>query len=138
MQSILHDVYVKERKLNVLYGTLAESDDEDGEDGFFLKACDDQSGGLELLQEINRKYGNTDIDVSILEKLGETVKRLKSSPGERGELIKQVLEFESELVEDYKRSLRFLTADDATRKMVNKMLTVKLVHKRDLLDKMNK
>lgn len=137
MSSLLHDAYVKERKLNLLYAALVELDQGSGEDSFFCQARDDQGGSLQVLQEINLKYSSEEIDPSILAKLGESVLRIKSGQVSKEELMQQTLEYESELVEDYKNSLRFLTADDQTRRLVNKMLTVKLVHKRDLLDKLN-
>jgi hypothetical protein len=137
LQSILHDAYVKERKLNLLYSALAELDGVTDADSFPGKACDEQDGSLQVLLEINEKYGNKDIDPGIIEKLGEGVLQIKSGHSSREELMKLILDYENELVEDYKKSLRFLTADDQTRRLVNKMLTVKLVHKRDLLDKLN-
>lgn len=137
LQSILHDAYVKERKLNLLYSALAELDEATDEESFPGRACDEQDGSLQVLLEINEKYGNKDIDPGIIEKLGESVLQIKSGHSGREELMKQILDYENELVEDYKKSLRFLTADDQTRRLINKMLTVKLVHKRDLLDKLN-
>jgi bacterioferritin (cytochrome b1) len=135
---IIHDAYIRERKLNLLYSMLDEIGDEADEDDFFRQACDDQTGSLQVLQDISRKYGEPEIDPGILEKLGESVLQLRSGRRDREELMRQSLEFESELVEGYKKSLRFLTTDDYTRKLVNKMLTVKLGHKRDLLDKLNR
>jgi hypothetical protein len=138
LEKIIHDAYIKERKLNLLYSLLAQLEDESDEDDFFRQACDDQGGSLEVLQDISRKYGDEAIDPGILEKLGESVLQLKSGRRDKEELMRQSLEFESELVEGYKKSLRYLTTDDYTRKLVNKMLTVKLGHKRDLLDKLNR
>lgn len=135
LQEILRDAYVKERKLNLLYRVLIDLDcAETDACELFRKAHDDQNGDLELLLEINHRYGNDDIDPNILEKVGEGFLQLRSNRRDRVELIRQVLESESELIETYKSSLRFLSADDQTRKLVNRMLTVKLVHKRDLMD----
>lgn len=137
LSEILHEVVVKERKLNLLYAALLKLDDLEPEDsGFYERAKDEQDGGLELLQEISGKYCREQIDPGILEKLGESLLQLKSGRTDHEQLLRQVLDFESELVEAYKHSLRFLTADDRTRKQVNRILTVKLTHKRDLLDKL--
>ncbi|MCK4857941.1 MAG: hypothetical protein KAT58_08240, partial [candidate division Zixibacteria bacterium] len=79
MQAILHDAYVKERKLVLLYGALMDGDDpETGEEDFLAVARNDQDGGIELLQEINRKYGNVEIEATIMDKLGENFLQLKS------------------------------------------------------------
>lgn len=135
LQEILRDAYVKERKLNLLYEILVEFDGSETHDnGLFTKARDDQNGDLQMLLEINKKYGNYDIDPNVLEKVGESLLHLRSNHREREELVRQVLDSEIQLVEIYKSSIRFLSADDQTRKLVNRMLTVKLVHKRDLMD----
>ncbi|MFH2054913.1 MAG: ferritin-like domain-containing protein [bacterium] len=137
MSELLHEAVVKERKLNLLYAALLKLDGlEPEESGFYERAKDEQDGGLELLQEISEKYCREQIDPNILEKLGESLLQLKSGHTDYEELLRKVLDFESELVEAYKQSLRFLTADDRTRKQVNRILTVKLTHKRDLLDKL--
>ncbi len=137
LSAILHEVVVKERKLNLLYAALLKFEGLDPVDSdFFEKVRDEQDGGLELLQEINQKYCPDQIDPNILERLGEGLLQLKSGRTEYEQLLRQVLDFEAALVEDYKQSLRFLTADDRTRKQVNRILTVKLTHKRDLLDRL--
>lgn len=137
LSEILHDAVVKERKLNLLYATLLKLDGlGEEENGFFTKARDEQDGGLELLQEISEKYCPQQIDPNVLEKLGESLLQLKSGHRDFEEVLRQILDFETELVEAYKQSLRFLTADDRTRKQINRILTVKLTHKRDLLDKL--
>lgn len=132
LQGIFRDVYIKERRLNLLYGILIESGTIGN--GFFIKASEDQSGGLQVLQEINLQYGNGEIDSSILEKMGESFLHLRSGLKEREDLMREILTAESELVELYKNSLRFLTSDDQTRRMINRILTVKLFHKRELMD----
>jgi hypothetical protein len=132
LQDIFRDVYIKERRLNLLYGILIESGTIGN--GFFIKASEDQSGGLQVLQEINLQYGNGEIDSSLLEKMGESFLHLRSGLKEREDLMREILTAESELVELYKNSLRFLTSDDRTRGMVNRILTVKLFHKRELMD----
>jgi hypothetical protein len=135
LQEILRDAYTRERKLNLLYHVLIEDDGaESDQNCFFRKAHDDQQGDLALLLEINRKYGNDDIDPNLLEKVGEGFLQLRSNRMDREALVRQVLELESQLIETYKSSLRFLSADDQTRKLINRILTVKLVHKRDLMD----
>jgi hypothetical protein len=132
LQDIFRDVYIKERRLNLLYGILIESGTIGN--GFFIKASEDQNGGLQVLQEINLQYGNEEIDSSILEKMGESLLHLRAGLKEREDLMREILTAESELVELYKNSLRFLTSDDRTRGMVNRILTVKLFHKRELMD----
>jgi hypothetical protein len=139
LKEILHEVYLKERKLNLLYDALAALDGlEPGDSGFFVSAQDDQQGDLELLREINAKYGNPQVDAGILERLGEGLLQLKSGRKDFKDLLRQVLGYESELVEQYKESLRYLSADDRSRRQINRILTVKLVHKRDLLDRLNR
>lgn len=138
LETILHDACIKERKLNLLYSALVDSEKESEEEEFFRKACDDQEGTVQVLQEISRNCGNIEIDPGILEKLGESVKQLKAKRRNREDLLRESLACESDLVEHYKQSLRYLTNDDQTRKLVNAMLTVKLGHKRDLLDMLNK
>jgi hypothetical protein len=132
LQDIFRDVYIKERRLNLLYGILIEAGTTDN--GFFVKARENQSGDLEMLQEINLQYGNQEIDSSIIEKMGESLLHLRSSLKEREDLMREILTTENELVELYKDSLRFLTSDDQTRRLVNRILTVKLFHKRELMD----
>jgi hypothetical protein len=135
LREIMRDAYVRERRLNLLYQILTELDGCSGTDcGFFQKAREDQDGDLQLLLAINQKFGNDDVDPNILERLGENVLHLRSNFKEKDQLVKQVLDAEGHLVELYKSSLRHLTSDDETRKMVNRMLTVKLSHKRDLMD----
>lgn len=137
LKSILKDAYLRERKLNLLYVGLIEQDGHDPTvDSFFQKAREDQGGDLQLLHEINRRYGNEDIDPSILEKVGEGIVNLRAGRKDRDELLKQVLEWETELVEVYKQSLRYLSSDDETRKLINRILTVKLGHRRELMDKL--
>lgn len=132
LRDIFRDVYIKERKLNLLYDILIETGTTGN--GFFVKARENQSGGLQILQEINRLYGNNDIDPNILEKMGESLLHLRSDQKETEGLMREVLTAENELVELYKNSLRFLTSDDQTRRMINRILTVKLFHKRELMD----
>ncbi|MCX6830884.1 MAG: hypothetical protein NT028_01975, partial [candidate division Zixibacteria bacterium] len=132
LQDIFRDVYIKERRLNLLYGILIEAGTIGN--GFFVKAREDQSGDLQMLQEINLQYGNQEIDSSILEKMGESLVHLRSSLKEREDLMREILTAENELVELYKNSLRFLTSDDQTRRLINRILTVKLFHKRELMD----
>jgi hypothetical protein len=132
LQDIFRDVYIKERRLNLLYGILIEAGTIDN--GFFVKARENQNGDLQMLQEINLQYGNQEIDSSILEKMGESLLQLRSSLKEREDLIREILTAENELVELYKNSLRFLTSDDQTRRLINRILTVKLFHKRELMD----
>jgi len=137
LQSLLHEVFLKEKRLNVLYHALAEGDScEETVKNFYVKARTDQDGDLEMLQAINERYGDGSIEPGILEKLGETLLQLTSDGANCERLLRQALDYESELIEDYKRSLRFLTADDETRRMINKILTIKLLHKRDVLDKL--
>ncbi len=137
LKVILKDAFLRERKLNLLYAGLIEQEDACPEvDSFFHKAREDQSGDLQVLHEINRRYGNDDIDPSILEKVGEGILNLRAGRKDRDELLRQVLEFETELVEVYKQSLRHLSNDDETRKLVNRILTVKLAHRRELMDKL--
>jgi hypothetical protein len=131
LQDIFRDVYVKERRLNLLYGILIEAGTIDN--GFFVKAREDQGGHLQMLQEINLQYGNQDIDPSIIERMGESLVHLRSSLKERENLMREILTAENELVELYKNSLRFLTSDDQTRRLINRILTVKLFHKRELM-----
>jgi hypothetical protein len=132
LQDIFRDVYIKERKLNLLYSILIEAGTTGN--GFFVKAHEDQGGHLQMLQEINLQYGNKEVDSSILEKMGESLMHLRSSLKEREDLMREILTAENELVELYKNSLRFLTSDDQTRRQVNRILTVKLFHKRELMD----
>ncbi len=128
---------MRERKLNLLYASLI---DQDGcnpvADDFFQKAREDQGGDLQVLLEINRRYGNDDIDPGVLEKVGEGILNLRAGRKDRDELLRQVLEWETELVEVYKQSLRHLSSDDETRKLINRVLTVKLGHRRGLMDKL--
>jgi hypothetical protein len=133
LQEIFRDAYIKERRLNMLYGILAESSGENG-DGFFAKAHSDQLGDLQMLQEINKRYANPEIDPGILERMGETLLQLRANLKEQEGLIREILGSEVELLDIYKTSLRFLTSDDETRRMINRILTVKLQHKRDLMD----
>ncbi len=138
LRSILRDAYFRERKLNLLYAAVAENQAElNGKGEFFGRARENQNGDLKLLQEINAKYGNEEIDPSVLEKLGEGLINLRAGRKDRAELLKQILEWESELVDVYKSSLRYLSNDDETRKIVNGILTVKLSHKRELMDQLN-
>jgi hypothetical protein len=132
LQDIFRDVYIKERRLNLLYGILIEAEKIDN--GFFVKARENQSGDLQMLQEINLQYGNQEIDSSILEKMGESLVHLRSSLKDTEDLMREILTAENELVELYKSSLRFLTSDDQTRRLINRILTVKLFHKRELMD----
>jgi hypothetical protein len=132
LQDIFHDVYIKERRLNLLYGILIEAGTIGN--GFFVKAREDQNGHLQVLQEINLQYGNNQVDSGILEKMGESLVHLRSSLKEKEDLMREILTAENELVELYKNSLRFLTSDDQTRRMINRILTVKLFHKRELMD----
>jgi len=132
LQDIFRDVYIKERRLNLLYDILIEAGSIGN--GFFVKARENQSGDLQILQEINRQYGNQEIDSSIFEKMGESLLHLRSSLKDREDLMREILTAENELVELYKNSLRFLTSDDQTRRMINRILTVKLFHKRELMD----
>jgi hypothetical protein len=131
LQDIFRDAYIKERRLNLLYGILIEAGTMGN--GFFVKAREDQSGHLQMLQEINLQYGNQEIDPNILEKMGESLVHLRSSLKERDDLMREILSAENELVELYKNSLRFLTSDDQTRRLINRILTVKLFHKRELM-----
>ena len=132
LQDIFRDVYIKERRLNLLYDILIEAGSIGN--GFFVKARENQSGDLQILQEINRQYGNQEIDPNILEKMGESLLHLRSSQKDREDLMREILTAENELVELYKNSLRFLTSDDQTRRMINRILTVKLFHKQELMD----
>ena len=132
LQDIFRDVYIKERRLNLLYDILIEAGSIGN--GFFVKARENQSGDLQILQEINRQYGNQEMDSSIFEKMGESLLHLRSSLKDREDLMREILTAENELVELYKNSLRFLTSDDQTRRMINRILTVKLFHKRELMD----
>ena len=132
LRDIFRDVYIKERKLNLLYVILIEAGTIGN--GFFVKAREDQSGDLQMLQEINLQYGNQEVDSNILEKMGESLLHLRSSRKEREDLMREILTAETELVELYKNSLRFLTSDDQTRRLINRILTVKLFHKRELMD----
>lgn len=132
LQDIFRDVYIKERRLNLLYDILIESGAIGN--GFFVKARENQCGDLQILQEINLQYGNQEVDSSILEKMGESLLHLRSSLKESETLVREILAAENELVELYKNSLRFLTSDDQTRRMINRILTVKLFHKRELMD----
>ncbi len=131
LQDILREVYIKERRLNLLYGILVETGSVG--DGFFVKARENQSGHLQLLQEINARYGNEEIDPSILEKMGESLMHLRSGRKDKEDLMREILTTENELLELYKNSLRFLTSDDQTRRLINRILTVKLFHKRELM-----
>jgi hypothetical protein len=132
LQDIFRDVYFKERRLNLLYGMLIESGTIGN--GFFVKAREDQDGHLQMLQEIIVQYGAQEIDPNILEKMGESLLHLRSNLRDREDLMRELLTAESELVELYKSSLRFLTSDDQTRHLINRILTVKLFHKRELMD----
>lgn len=132
LQDIFRDVYIKERRLNLLYGILIEAGTIGN--GFFVKAREDQNGHLQVLQEINSQYGSPEVDSSIFEKMGESLVHLRSSLKEKEDLMREILTAENELVELYKNSLRFLTSDDQTRRMINRILTVKLFHKRELMD----
>ncbi len=59
LQEIFREAYIKERRLNLLYGVLTEIVEAEGDgNGFFVKAREDQDGDLQMLQEINQKYGN--------------------------------------------------------------------------------
>ncbi|MGB5105508.1 MAG: hypothetical protein WBP29_12635 [Candidatus Zixiibacteriota bacterium] len=137
LQSILKDAFLRERKVNLLYTSLLDQDGEGAAaDEFFLKAREDQGGDLQVLHEINRRYGNEDIDPSMLEKVGEGILNLRAGRKDRNQLLKQVLDWETELVEVYKQSLRYLSNDDETRKLINRMLTVKMNHRRELMDKL--
>lgn len=134
----MREAYIRERKLNVLYTTAAEGEAQnDGKAEFFLRARENQNGDLKLLQEINVRYGNEEIDPSMMEKLGESLVNLRAGRKERGELLKQILEWETALLDVYKSSLRFLSNDDETRKVVNRILTVKLGHRRELMDQLD-
>lgn len=138
LRNILKDAFMRERKLNLLYTGLIEQDSTHSEtDQFFEKAREDQGGDLQVLHEINRRYGNDDIDPSVLEKVGEGILTLRAGRKDRDQLLRQVLEWETELVEVYKQSLRYLSNDDETRKLVNRILTVKLAHRRELMDKLS-
>jgi len=132
LQDIFRDVYIKERKLNLLYGILIEAGTNGN--GFFVKAREDQGGHLQMLQEIIIQYGAQEIDPNILAKMGESLLHLRSSVKEKEDLMREILTAETELVELYKSSLRFLTSDDQTRRLINRILTVKLFHKRELMD----
>lgn len=129
---------MRERKLNLLYNGLIEQESSNSEaDQFFEKAREDQGGDLQVLSEINRRYGNDDIDPNVLEKVGEGILTLRAGRKDRDQLLRQVLEWETELVDIYKQSLRYLSNDDETRKLVNRILTVKLAHRRELMDKLS-
>lgn len=137
LRIILKDAYLRERKLNLLYTNLNNHDEANsGNDEFFEKAQQDQGGDLEVLHEINRRYGNDDIDPNMLEKVGEGILNLRAGRKDRDQLLKQVLDWETELVDVYKQSLRYLSNDDDTRKLINRILTVKLSHRRELMDKL--
>lgn len=137
LRIILKDAYLRERKLNLLYTNLNNHDETNsGNDEFFEKAQQDQGGDLEVLHEINRRYGNDDIDPNMLEKVGEGILNLRAGRKDRDQLLKQVLDWETELVDVYKQSLRYLSNDDDTRKLINRILTVKLSHRRELMDKL--
>ncbi len=137
LRAILREAYLRERKLNLLYSAAAELDPGAVENGgFFVQARENQAGDLKVLQGINSKYGNPEIDPSMLEKLGETVTSLRAGHKERSELLRQILEWETALVDLYKSSLRYLSTDDETRKQINNMLTVKLQHRRELMDQL--
>ena len=137
LRIILKDAYLRERKLNLLYTNLNNNDETNsGNDEFFEKAQQDQGGDLEVLHEINRRYGNDDIDPNMLEKVGEGILNLRAGRKDRDQLLKQVLDWETELVDVYKQSLRYLSNDDDTRKLINRILTVKLSHRRELMDKL--
>lgn len=135
LQEIFRDAFVRERRLNLLYEILLEvmGKDSDG-NGFFVKAQENQTGDLQMLQEINQRYGNAEIDPGILDKMGESLLHLRSSKKDKEELMREILVAENDLVEIYKQSLRFLTSDDQTRRLINRILTVKLFHKRELMD----
>lgn len=138
LRNILKDAFMRERKLNLLYTGLLEQEGSNSEtDQFYERAREDQGGDLQVLHEINRRYGNDDIDPSVLEKVGEGFLTLRAGRKDRDQLLKQVLEWETELVEVYKQSLRYLSNDDETRKLVNRILTVKLAHRRELMDKLS-
>lgn len=137
LRIILKDAYLRERKLNLLYTNLIDHDGiSSGNNEFFEKAQQDQGGDLEVLHEINRRYGNDDIDPNMLEKVGEGILNLRAGRKDRDQLLKQVLDWETELVDVYKQSLRYLSNDDDTRKLINRILTVKLSHRRELMDKL--
>ena len=137
LRIILKDAYLREHKLNLLYTNLNNHDETNsGNDEFFEKAQQDQGGDLEVLHEINRRYGNDDIDPNMLEKVGEGILNLRAGRKDRDQLLKQVLDWETELVDVYKQSLRYLSNDDDTRKLINRILTVKLSHRRELMDKL--
>lgn len=135
LKGILKDAYTRERKLNLLYQSLIDQSDPEPVPAVFLqKAREDQGGDLQVLQEINRRYGNEDIDPGMFDKMGDGILNLRSGRKGRDDLLKQVLEWETELVEIYKQSLRHLSSDDDTRKLINRILTVKLGHRRELMD----
>ncbi len=137
LQDILRDAYIRERKLGLLYETLAELDSAEGEaDSFFVQAHEDQKSDMETLDLINKKYGGEEIDPSVLTRMGQTLANLRAGRKERDDLIRQVLEDETQLVEVYKSSLRHLSSDDDSRKKINAILTVKLVHRRDLMSEL--
>jgi hypothetical protein len=138
LKDILRDAYIRERKLGLLYESLAELDSGRGEeDSFFIQARSDQQADMATLETINRKYGGDEIDPNVLTRMGQTLASLRAGRREREELIRQVLEYETQLVEVYKSSLRHLTSDDESRKLVNSILTVKLGHRRDLMSELD-
>lgn len=135
LRDILRDAYLRERKLNLLYATLTDHDAAAAPE-FFARAIANQDGDLQVLQKINQRYGNEEIDPSVMEKLGEGILNLRAARKERDDLLRQVLDWETELVEIYKGSLRFLHSDDETRKLINRIITVKLGHRRELMDQL--
>lgn len=138
LRDIIRDAYIRERKLGMLYETLAELDAEAGDsDSFFVDAKSDQKSDMEALATINKKYGGDEIDPNVLTRMGQTLLNLRAGRREREELIRQVLDYETQLVEVYKSSLRHLSSDDDSRKKVNSILTVKLGHRRDLMSELD-
>lgn len=133
LRDILHEAYTRERKLNLLYGKVAELDSQATQSAFLQRAQSDQQQNLKMLDRIASRYGEQHIDPGVLEKIGESLLSLRAGHKEREELVRQILEFETELVEIYKRSLRYLSSDDESRKLINRILTVKLGHRRDLM-----
>jgi hypothetical protein len=137
LKDILRDAYFRERKLGLLYEALSDLDSQTGqEDSFFTQAHTDQQSDMETLEGINKKYGGEEIDPNVLTRMGQTIAGIRAGHKQRDELVRQVLDYETELVEVYKSSLRYLSSDDDSRKKINALLTVKLGHRRDLMSEL--
>ena len=84
LQDILRDAYIRERKLGLLYETLAEIDSaDDGSESFFVQAHNDQKSDMETLDTINKKYGGDEIDPNVLTRMGQTLANLRAGRKER-------------------------------------------------------